>query len=68
MKRTIELNGNRYDMPAEVKNVQELLGHLELAERIVIVELNRDILAKDAYDKPINDRDQIEIIHFVGGG
>ncbi len=68
MKRTIELNGNRYDMPAEVENVQELLAHLQLAERIVIVEMNRDILAKDAYDLPINDRDQIEIIHFVGGG
>ncbi|MFC5590806.1 sulfur carrier protein ThiS [Sporosarcina soli] len=68
MERTIELNGNRFDVPAEVGNVQELLSHLELAERIVIVEMNRDILAKDAYDKPINDRDQIEIIHFVGGG
>jgi thiamine biosynthesis protein ThiS len=68
MNRTIELNGNRYKMPVEVGNVQELLGHLELEERIVIVEMNRDILAKDAYDKPINDRDQIEIIHFVGGG
>jgi len=55
-------------MPAEVGNVLELLGHLELAERIVIVEMNRDILAKGSYDKPINDRDQIEIIHFVGGG
>ncbi|MCG7336679.1 sulfur carrier protein ThiS [Sporosarcina sp. ACRSM] len=68
MERTIELNGNRFDVPAEVGNVQELLSHLELAERIVIVEMNRDILAKDAYDQPINDRDQIEIIHFVGGG
>lgn len=68
MKRTIELNGNRYEVPIEVGNVQELLGHLELADRIVIIEMNRDILAKDAYDKPINDRDQIEIIHFVGGG
>ena len=68
MKRTIDLNGNRYDMPTEVESVQELLGHLKLEERIVIVEVNRDILAKDAYDKPINDRDQIEIIHFVGGG
>ena len=68
MERTIELNGNRYDVPTEVENVQELLSHLELADRIVIVEMNRDILAKDAYDKPINDRDQIEIIHFVGGG
>ena len=68
MERTIELNGNRYDVPTEVENVQDLLGQLELADRIVIVEMNRDILAKDAYDKPINDRDQIEIIHFVGGG
>ena len=68
MERTIELNGNRYEIPAEVGNIEELLRHLELAERIVIVELNRDILAKDAYDLPINDRDQIEIIHFVGGG
>lgn len=68
MKRTIDLNGNRYDMPTEVESVQELLGHLKLEERIVIVEVNRDIIAKDAYDLPINDRDQIEIIHFVGGG
>ena len=52
----------------KLENVQDLLGQLELADRIVIVEMNRDILAKDAYDKPINDRDQIEIIHFVGGG
>jgi sulfur carrier protein len=68
MERTIELNGNRYDVPTEVENVQDLLSQLELADRIVIVEMNRDILAKDAYEKPINDRDQIEIIHFVGGG
>ncbi|HJF31046.1 MAG TPA: sulfur carrier protein ThiS [Sporosarcina psychrophila] len=68
MKRTIELNGSPYEMPAEVESVQGLLRHLELEERIVIIEMNRDILAKDGYDKPINDRDQIEIIHFVGGG
>ncbi|WP_342514156.1 sulfur carrier protein ThiS [Sporosarcina sp. FSL K6-1522] len=68
MKKTIELNGNSFDVPAEIENVQALLGHLNLADRIVIVEMNKDILAKEAYDKPINDRDQIEIIHFVGGG
>lgn len=68
MQRIIELNGNRFDMPFEMKNVQDLLKHLELADRIVIVELNREILSKDAYDRPVNERDQIEIIHFVGGG
>lgn len=68
MERTIELNGNQYEVPSEIGNVQELLVHLDLAERIIIVEMNRDIVSKDAYHKPINDRDQIEIIHFVGGG
>lgn len=68
MKRIIELNGSRYEVPSGIGNVQELLEHLELAERIVIVEMNRDIVSKDTYNKPINDRDQIEIIHFVGGG
>ena len=68
MKRIIELNGRRYEVPRDIGNVQELLEHLELAERIVIVEMNRDIVSKDTYNKPINDRDQIEIIHFVGGG
>jgi len=68
MNKTIELNGNTYDMPTAVENVEQLLSHLDLADRILIIEMNKEILAKDAYDKPINDRDQIEIIHFVGGG
>jgi sulfur carrier protein len=68
MTITIELNGNSHEIPSEVGNVQQLLENLDLADRILIVELNKEIVAKDAYDKPIKDRDQIEIIHFVGGG
>lgn len=68
MQKKIELNGNTYDMPTNVGNVQQLLTHLDLGERILIVEMNKEILAKDGYDAPIKDRDQIEIIHFVGGG
>jgi sulfur carrier protein len=68
MTITIELNGNSHEIPSEVGNVQQLLENLNLADRILIVELNKEIVAKDAYDKPIKDRDQIEIIHFVGGG
>lgn len=68
MQKKIELNGNTYDMPTDVGNVQQLLTHLDLGERILIVEMNKEILAKDGYDAPIKDRDQIEIIHFVGGG
>ncbi|WP_210469930.1 sulfur carrier protein ThiS [Sporosarcina sp. 6E9] len=68
MTKTIELNGNSHEIPSEVGNVQQLLENLDLADRILIVELNKEIVAKEAYDKPIKDRDQIEIIHFVGGG
>jgi sulfur carrier protein len=68
MTITIELNGNSHEIPSDVGNVQQLLENLNLADRILIVELNKEIVAKDAYDLPIKDRDQIEIIHFVGGG
>ncbi|MDS9472075.1 sulfur carrier protein ThiS [Sporosarcina pasteurii] len=68
MTKTIELNGNTQEIPKDVESVQQLLEHLNLEERILIVELNKNILNKSAYDQPIMDRDQIEIIHFVGGG
>ncbi len=68
MNITLDMNGNSHEIPSDVSNVQQLLEHLNLADRILIVELNKEIVSKDAYDKPIKDRDQIEIIHFVGGG
>ena len=68
MTITIDLNGNSHEVPTKIRNVQQLLGHLNLEDRILIVELNKNIIAKETYDKPIKDRDQIEIIHFVGGG
>ncbi|WP_172371631.1 sulfur carrier protein ThiS [Sporosarcina jiandibaonis] len=68
MTITIDLNGNSHEIPSDVGNVQQLLENLNLADRILIVELNKEIVPKDAYDTPIKDRDQIEIIHFVGGG
>ncbi len=64
----IELNGQTYDVPENVQTIQQLLEHLGLSERILVVEHNLNILQKDEHDAPINDRDKIEIIHFVGGG
>ncbi|GIN22489.1 MAG TPA: thiamine biosynthesis protein ThiS [Bacillus bacterium] len=64
----ITLNGNSYELPEDVSNVQQLLEHLELSKRIVIVEVNKEIVQKDDYDRPIRDRDEVEMIHFVGGG
>lgn len=56
-------------MPESVTTVAELLTHLELDNRIVVVERNKDILQKDDHtNTSVFDGDQIEIVTFVGGG
>lgn len=50
-------------------SVRSLLESLELHPGMVVVELNREILARDAYDEhKISDGDALELVHFVGGG
>ncbi|WP_336822252.1 sulfur carrier protein ThiS [Sporosarcina sp. USHLN248] len=68
MRKIIELNGKRYEVPLKIETMQQLLEHLKVSERIAVVEVNNSILSKKEYCKPINDRDKIEIVHFVGGG
>ncbi len=68
MTKTITLNGQQQTFSNEVNTIDQLLQYLQLTDRILIVEKNKQILNKDEYDQPILDRDQIEIIHFVGGG
>ncbi|PFD47245.1 thiamine biosynthesis protein ThiS [Bacillus cereus] len=65
----LKINGKQIEIPANVKTVAELLTHLELDKRIVVVERNKDILQKDDHkDTSVFDGDQIEIVTFVGGG
>jgi sulfur carrier protein len=58
----------------EEKNVTEMslrryLESLDIDPRRVAVELNLDIVSKNAYETTIlHDGDRIEIVHFVGGG
>jgi sulfur carrier protein len=66
---TIQLNGRQQELSGEVKTIAQLLASLSLENRIVIVELNKEVINKTAYtDQPIKDGDQVELIHFVGGG
>ncbi|AZU62752.1 sulfur carrier protein ThiS [Neobacillus mesonae] len=66
---TIQLNGRTVELPEDVKNVDTLLKHYNLENRIVIVELNNEIADKSKYTElPIADGDKVEMIHFVGGG
>ena len=64
----ITLNGKAYKLSEDASTVQQLLEHLGLSKRIVVVEVNKEIVQKDQYDRPIRERDQVEMIHFVGGG
>ncbi len=64
----VRLNGKERDI-ADGQTVRALLESLELHPSLVVVELNREILSRDAYeDVPVQEGDTIELVHFVGGG
>jgi sulfur carrier protein len=49
--------------------VEQLLSHYHLQNRIVIVEVNKEIVMKENYKTmSLSHGDVVEIIHFVGGG
>lgn len=57
---------------AEINNdatVKDLLLDRKINPDIVVMEVNRDIISKNKYkDVRLQPGDQIEIVHFVGGG
>ncbi len=64
----ISLNGDDREIPAGL-TVRELLSHLDLNERLVVVERNREVLRRVQYgDVQVREGDEIELVHFVGGG
>lgn len=64
----VQLNGASREIGSG-QTVRSLLESLELHPGMVVVELNRDILARDRYDEfVVGDGDTIELVHFVGGG
>lgn len=49
--------------------VTELLTGLGLHPRLIVVEYNRDILEREAYERTeVRAGDSFELVHFVGGG
>ena len=64
----IVLNGDIVET-ADCCTVEKLLQQLGVNRERVAVELNADIVPKACYEKQIlSDGDNIEIVHFVGGG
>jgi sulfur carrier protein len=65
----LQINGNSTEVPNTVNNAENLLMHLKLENKIVIVEVNGTIIQKGKHQEaPIMDGDKVEIVHFVGGG
>ncbi|BDG34658.1 thiamine biosynthesis protein ThiS [Parageobacillus sp. VR-IP] len=63
------INGESIHVPEQVKTVSDLLAHFQLQNKLAVVEVNLTIIEKSQYDTTtLCDGDQIEIVHFVGGG
>ncbi len=62
------LNGEARVLPGPF-NVASLLAHLALDTRKVAVERNREIVPRSLYGATwLEGGDQLEIVHFIGGG
>lgn len=65
---TVIVNGEERRLQAS-RSLSELLDSLELDPRVVVVELNRQIVRQPKLDETkLEDGDRIELVHFVGGG
>ncbi|MGH9539070.1 MAG: sulfur carrier protein ThiS [Terriglobales bacterium] len=65
MKLTI--NGQEQTFPCAT--LAQLIEQLGMKQDRVAVELNRNIIPRDQWtETSLSEGDQLEIVHFVGGG
>lgn len=64
----IRINGKDSEVAADL-SVARLLEDLELRPGRVVVELNAQVLSRGAHGATrLKQGDEVEIVHFVGGG
>ena len=64
----VKINGKEVQLSVQM-TVSDYLASRDLKERLVVVELNDTILNRSEFSSTIiSAGDQIEIVHFVGGG
>lgn len=64
----MKVNGKDINLEGD-KTIRDLLLELKIKENRVVVELNREIVAKEDYSSiNLKNDDTIEVISFVGGG
>lgn len=65
----IKINGEPRDLPQGPITLKELVDILKLTPQRIAVEVNRTIVRRNDWEKTtLREGDQIEIVHFVGGG
>ena len=64
----VHVNGKEREVQSGL-SVHELVESLDLNPRLIVVELNREILSRDQFkDVQVSEGDALELVHFVGGG
>ena len=64
----IQLNGKKIKINSN-SSIKDLIKKFKLKENKIAIELNGIILPKKFYSsKKIKDKDNIEIVQFIGGG
>jgi sulfur carrier protein len=65
----VMLNGQMTQLPDHVVFVSDMLNHYQIIDKVVVVEVNGEILTSMVHQSTrLSDKDRIEIVHFVGGG
>ena len=63
------INGSVREYTENCRSVADLMNHPDWSGRLVIVELNGQIVSKENYnDTPLTGGDRVEVVQFVGGG
>jgi sulfur carrier protein len=64
----VTVNGARREVPEDV-SVRQLVEHLGFGEGPVAVEINRFVVPRARHaEHRVAPGDEIEVVHFVGGG
>ncbi|HYY25223.1 MAG TPA: sulfur carrier protein ThiS [Candidatus Udaeobacter sp.] len=64
----IHINGKEKEI-TDGLSIARLLEELQIRPGRVVVELNRDIVSREAHGSTtLKEGDALEIVHFVGGG
>lgn len=64
----VTINGDTHRLDSDL-NLNDLLRKLDIEEDKVAIEHNREIVPKSTFDNVmVGDGDDLEIVHFIGGG